>query len=280
MLRVLTFNVWAGHYGIFDKERFSEQVCQVKEVGCDVLCLQEAFSQEVLDMYADAFAETHQLFVSPKEKQRPVRFLNLISMPSLYANPLGLAVLIRRSLMPLFHDVHNYVTRPSLLSLSWTSWIDNLCFPRGAMLCSVEYAGQRIMIVNTHLSFGEWMDECRQHQLQEVIPHVAKEFDDVIICGDLNMNEVPPVLHDMGYTTMQNQRLSTWVQHNPFTRGWLQREEDEQIDYVLLSDSLWQKAVIATWGTCMNKRPWTSDHLGMMAVIGVEKQNNSHSLIR
>lgn len=263
LIRILSYNVWAGNYGLFDAPRCRAQIKQVQALNCDVICLQEVFLEDVIDAYASAFKDTHQMFVASQRSA-------ILHSP----NPLGLAVLIRRSMSPIFHSVHEYETKPSLLSLSWQVWVDHFLFPRGAMVCSfgVNKGRDRIVLVNTHLSIGgPEADDCRNRQLQECLPELMQSHSDVIVCGDFNTCNELPVISEYGFKTKGQGELTTWAVDNPLTRGWIKVDYNLQVDYIYISDELWDKIKLSGWTTVLKQEPLTSDHFGVLSMLGLPR---------
>jgi len=49
-LRILTLNCWVGEDGL-DTERFSHQIDEVEKLQPNIICLQEAFRFDLVEMY-------------------------------------------------------------------------------------------------------------------------------------------------------------------------------------------------------------------------------------
>ena len=228
-MKVLSFHADPNVFGFIDSCRLSEQIKQIKRLDCDVICLQGAYTKHTIDIYMEAFLETHQMFSEKKG--------SLFT----YYNPSGLAILIRRQFAPLCHLLHHYKACSS---------------QQGAMVCSVRYRSDSIFILNTHIS--SYSDGYRDNKLAEILPDLVYDCPYLVVCGSFGTGTRLPVFDEYRFTDIQAPRMCTTTSVTPF---------DTQSDRILVSSELWKDMEDMIWNTELKQEPCVSSHLGVMLTM-------------
>jgi endonuclease/exonuclease/phosphatase family metal-dependent hydrolase len=239
-MKILSLNMW-GRFGPAE-ERWKEAARALPSVKADILCLQEAG----IEKYLEEAAKTTglQLLMSDYDET-------------------GLAILSRHSCLD--KKIIPYETRSPLEP-----------YIRKFQRATLQRGQEKLVIINTHLSWKPVDEATRQGQVLELVQHIKKEILPVLICGDFNTelsSKALKPLQDEGFVDIlkgtSDEKKPTWDNANPFIQSHTVKFPDRRIDLMLANPKFLKtfpkKEALITFKEKRTNGYHLSDHYGVLA---------------
>jgi len=282
-LKILTLNIWWGNYGM-DDDRLDKQIKHVKDLDCDIICLQEMFDIDCQRKYQNELNEKYKVFSSGIIEQRWLRYISCLCPNGIRrvidGDTLGLVIFVKKDLNPIFRSTKKF-TRQAIPDPPLTHFIESN-FSKGFLSISITVNNKTINITNFHLNTGNKDDDPtrkggynyeRIFQLKEMIDD--SKDDMLILCGDTNSDlDTQPECDwlvttgnciDTYNTCHKEDEGFTWNNTNPYTKGWLVNE-NQRIDCIILNNKLYDNCELLDSEIVFNKE-YVSDHFGVVTDI-------------
>lgn len=236
-MKIVTFNTW-GTYGPPERQPVLEKA--VREMGADLLCLQEVVTPDL-----------------PKTLSYPT---------TLHAPEPGLAILSR---FPASDS--RQITCEAVSPLE--------PYRRQALLARLEVEGPALWVINTHLAWKPDDGDTRLAQTEELLALAATLADPVLLAGDFNCGPGTAPLQKIGaagftdlFAALNPGRPGiTWDNANPFIRSHTVQFPDRRIDCLFLKGATAGRLhpvsceVVFRQPGAGGLHP--SDHYGVLAVL-------------
>jgi len=282
-LRILTLNIWWGNYGM-NNERLQKQIRYVKNLNCDIICLQEVFDIDCQRQYQNELSE-YTMFSSGIIEHRWLRYVSCFCLNGIRrvidGDTLGLVIFVKKDLKPKYRLTKKF-RHQAIPDRILTKLVEKN-FSKGFLSVSIQIDNKTINITNFHLNTGDYDEEPhrrggynynRIYQLKEMIDNSG---DMLIFCGDTNsdIDTQPECKWMLGaggcvdtYSSCHKEDEGfTWSDDNPYTQGWL-ISENQRIDAILLNNNMADNCEILN-STVVFDDDVVSDHYGVLTVINV-----------
>jgi endonuclease/exonuclease/phosphatase family metal-dependent hydrolase len=153
-------------------------------------------------------------------------------------------------------------------------------YSRGALWAVIEAHSEKILALNTHLSWKPEDGASRKKQLTELLAFVREEFpkDAVVACGDFNATPGSEEIQwflaqgkfcDLYAVSHPGENGFTWDNRNPYAAECGHKLPDRRLDYILARHP---NHALANLTACdlVYQEPdprsiWASDHFGLLA---------------
>ncbi len=241
-MKIITLNTW-GNSGPY-QERWNFLLEELKTYHPDILFLQEVFEPTLAKKIKESFSYPYLL--------------------SSYEA--GLAIISRS---PIFK---NQTLKYKAISPSEQQ-------DRQALLVEFKLKGEKILAVNTHLSWRIEDKLIRLEQVQELLQTIANKGYRALLAGDFNdvrgsspIDEIEKADYiDLCNLVHPKKKLFTWNNQNPFIQTHSVKFPDRQIDFLFLHRKLMTSNRVKSCEIIFN-RPnqngiYPSDHYGILTEI-------------